>query len=370
VIFPGKFSAPIGGRSGARYPRFVPQKSIRQEHDATSRYGVSMSQPPELAKKLPTVPVAPLIDIWYRVGAVILGLASLGSGGAAVFIAHVEAGPVALIAAGFLLLLIGASGRLPSRLKIGDNEAEWSQLISRVQETVEAVATSVAEDNKPGIEYALKRLQKVAPDLAESMSSLAFVFVAQNMLNEAITKIPGAGRCYHRVDNVPYYLIDGGNGKRAYYEMIVDTAKAEADSVMADRKNRLIPLLSDVGVDRILFITNGDLPRAMRAYIANEPLIESVSISVEEDLPRLIGTIQGLLELPRPHRPPSVNQSDRNRLAQATDRGLPRSRGHVRARCPKSAGARHKNVSKQFPYYLLSATHSIGRVSGTYSIVN
>src|SRR6266567_3153486 len=171
-----------------------------------------MSESPELAKKLSPATVAPPIDIWYRVGAVGLGLAGLGSGGAAVFLTRVEAGPVALIAAGFLLLLIGASGRLPNRLKIGDNEAEW--LLSRVQETVEAVATSVAEDNKLKFEYVLSRLQNRAPELAKSMSDLAFLGIAHSMLREAVDKIADIELVWHKVENSNYILIVGKNGKR------------------------------------------------------------------------------------------------------------------------------------------------------------
>jgi hypothetical protein len=62
-----------------------------------------------------------------RWAALALGLAGLGAGGAAVFITHLEAGPVALLAAGLVLALIGLGGVMPTRLKIGDNEAEWMQ---------------------------------------------------------------------------------------------------------------------------------------------------------------------------------------------------------------------------------------------------
>ncbi len=58
-----------------------------------------------------------------------LGLIGLGAGGVAVFVTHLEAGPVALLVVGFLFLLIGMSGRMPSRLKIGDNEAAWEEAV-------------------------------------------------------------------------------------------------------------------------------------------------------------------------------------------------------------------------------------------------
>jgi hypothetical protein len=57
-----------------------------------------------------------------------LGIASLGAGGVAVFITHVEAGPVALLFVGLIFMIVALSGRLPTRLKLGENEAEWQRL--------------------------------------------------------------------------------------------------------------------------------------------------------------------------------------------------------------------------------------------------
>jgi uncharacterized membrane protein HdeD (DUF308 family) len=59
-----------------------------------------------------------------RVTAYALGIASLGAGGVAVFVTYVEAGPIAPLFVGLIFMIIGLSGRLPTRLRIGDNEAE------------------------------------------------------------------------------------------------------------------------------------------------------------------------------------------------------------------------------------------------------
>ena len=60
--------------------------------------------------------------------AVALGVAGLGAGGVAVFVTKLEAGPVALLAVGFLFIVVGMSGRLPNRLKIGESEAAWPDI--------------------------------------------------------------------------------------------------------------------------------------------------------------------------------------------------------------------------------------------------
>jgi type II secretory pathway component PulM len=72
------------------------------------------------------------VEPWARWVAGFLGVAGVGSGGAAVFLTHVEAGPVALIAGGVLFLFVALSGVLPTRVKIGDNEAEWQELAESV----------------------------------------------------------------------------------------------------------------------------------------------------------------------------------------------------------------------------------------------
>jgi hypothetical protein len=63
------------------------------------------------------------------------GIAGLGAGGVAVFITHVEAGPVALLAVGLIFMIVALGGRLPTRLKIGENGAEWQEAAGEVIET-------------------------------------------------------------------------------------------------------------------------------------------------------------------------------------------------------------------------------------------
>jgi tetratricopeptide (TPR) repeat protein len=72
------------------------------------------------------------VQPWARWAAGFAGVAGCGSGGTAVFLTHLEAGPVALIAGGALFLLVALAGVLPTRLKIGDNEAEWQEVAESV----------------------------------------------------------------------------------------------------------------------------------------------------------------------------------------------------------------------------------------------
>jgi hypothetical protein len=244
--------------------------------------------------------LAPKMSLWYRIGAIALGVAGLGSGGAAVFLTHVEAGPVALITAGFLLLVIGASGQLPNRLKIGDNEAEWYEVFRRVQETAEATAeVTAAKTARSELEIAMRRIEKGSPEAAESVMMEAFLYHARDALSEAVSKLEGVEHQWHKVGGMKYRVICGSNGKKAYSEIVRYTDKFN----LIDRQMYMLSMLADAGVDRMLLITNGELPRATRALAMKDPLIEMVAISREDDgedtILLIMDAISSLLELPR-----------------------------------------------------------------------
>ena len=82
------------------------------------------------------------IDPWARWISGIIGAGGLGAGGVATFTRSVEAGPVGLIAVGTLFLFVALSGALPTRIKIGDNEAEWAR---DVEESVERIEQKLPE---------------------------------------------------------------------------------------------------------------------------------------------------------------------------------------------------------------------------------
>jgi hypothetical protein len=98
----------------------------------------------------------------------VLGLAALGGGATGAFVGHLEAPPVALFAVGTIFVLVGMSGQLPRRLKIGDNEAEWER-------TVAAAVAEIAEQVPPArldrVAEALEELATVAPHAAASVAN-------------------------------------------------------------------------------------------------------------------------------------------------------------------------------------------------------
>jgi hypothetical protein len=126
------------------------------------------------------------IGLWWRAALIFLGLAGLGSGGTAVFVTHLEAGPVALLAVGLVLLLVGAGGRLPSRLRVGDNEAAWEAVQEYVAQTVE----DAPPGREPSLLGRLSVLAERAPAVAAAaLAALAYRGMALDMLARALADL-------------------------------------------------------------------------------------------------------------------------------------------------------------------------------------
>jgi hypothetical protein len=124
-----------------------------------------------------------------RWAAFILGLAGLGSGSAAVFITRLEAGPVALIAAGLLLVMVGLVGHAPTRLKIGDNEAEFASVVGSALETA---ALAARPDAQAEVSRAVEKVAELAPEVAAGAQSiLAWQITIWSMLREVVPGMQG-----------------------------------------------------------------------------------------------------------------------------------------------------------------------------------
>jgi hypothetical protein len=134
-------------------------------------------------------PAAMPIKVWYRAAAIALGLVGLGSGGAAVYITHLEAGPVALLAEGLILLLIGMGGRMPSRIRAGDYEAAWEMQQEAMQQFVECVTDEIPEVGRPELLSALSDLADAAPQVAlVGLGAVAYEQLVVGMIYDAFRR--------------------------------------------------------------------------------------------------------------------------------------------------------------------------------------
>jgi hypothetical protein len=125
-----------------------------------------------------------------RTVAFILGVAGLGAGGAAVFVTHLEAGPVGLMAVGLIFMIIAIGGILPTRLKIGENEATWETEREAAGSFVERVTDDAAPEEKPDVIEALDDLAEKAPDLAiRGMNVISYEQLIRQELAAAILEL-------------------------------------------------------------------------------------------------------------------------------------------------------------------------------------
>src|SRR4051794_29118242 len=98
---------------------------------------------------------------WARWISGVVGAAALGCGATAAFVRDLEAPPVALMAIGGIFLLIGLGGVMPTRLKIGENEAEW-----QLEEYRDLVVEVVDNVTPPEQQRIVERLANVDPTAA------------------------------------------------------------------------------------------------------------------------------------------------------------------------------------------------------------
>jgi hypothetical protein len=194
-----------------------------------------MAAEPELNSR----PVALKISRWNRAALDVLGIAGLGAGGAAVFITHLEAGPVALLVVGMVLLLVGMSGRMPTRLKVGDNEAAWEVEREAVQAFVERVAEDATIESQPELLDALGELAEGAPRVAAAgIGATAYENLVRSIIAEALYDEGGSG--HHPIKLTTQItndrgeidaILEGPTGRLVAIEIKNSTKAVSAESI-------------------------------------------------------------------------------------------------------------------------------------------
>jgi len=100
------------------------------------------------------------------------GLALLIAGTVAVFLTDSDLGTAALLAAGLILVVLGVTGKLPSRISYGDKSVEWLQ---DLVETSLNSADSIETKNEVIVSFGPDRLPKPAQ---REVSSAVGVYIA------------------------------------------------------------------------------------------------------------------------------------------------------------------------------------------------
>lgn len=270
---------------------------------------MSSRPPPEAGKA-----VRPLkINRWWRVLVVALGLAGLGSGGTAVFITQLEAGPVALLAVGLVLLLVGVGGRLPNRLKVGENEAAWESVegfIARVTDDVPSEQTSKLVE-------ALNQLAVAAPSaaavgLGAVTERVTYERMVAEMLSEAVRQLnrsEGAeqlGGLSLTLEHKTEFgvrvdaAITTGRGDYIAIEIKYSYGRVSLPEMiyLPHKARRASPESHVIG---ILFVSNqGSVSEFDISYLQRTDLsvrFEYLQVASEKDLPKLAWAIRTLFQI-------------------------------------------------------------------------
>ncbi|MET8355487.1 hypothetical protein [Micromonospora sp. NPDC005171] len=208
------------------------------------------------------------------------------------FVTDLEAGPVALLLVGMIFLLIAMNGRLPSRLKFGDNEAAWEA----VQEYVEATVDDAPLPERRDLLHRLHELAKNAPQATgPALEAVAYEQSVLEMLREIAHDVrpqittesrSGAGSRFDAVITGPssrQALVEiklRANRSRSWYEGIYE---------------QFLRHRSDFDSPTLLLITPDPIHSAGRALMAEHNDLMIVQVTGYEDLQILRQTVRDLV---------------------------------------------------------------------------
>lgn len=118
----------------------------------------------------------------------LIGTASVVAGGISVFTTENQVGSGALLILGALFLIIAISGRIPSRLQIGDNSMEWQEKAEKI--VTESVKESVELASPEKQEDIIEQIDDIAPRRVSSEIKDWFYSRSkfEGIVNEAIQK--------------------------------------------------------------------------------------------------------------------------------------------------------------------------------------
>lgn len=233
------------------------------------------------------------LDTTTRWGIGLMGGAGVVTGGIATFTRDNEAGPTAMLALGALLFLIGMAGYLPTRLKIGDNEAEWKEPVA---DFVGKALEDAPPEKKAELETEARELAEALP--ARDRRVIESVLL-ENTVRNALGRIaaasggalelmePGPG---HKFDN----YIATSNGKSIAVEVLPVGMSSPNERRRAQDS---IKRAAQQGVDLVL-VRSGERTMSRRTRDGGHPFVVTYVDSRSDAI--LADAIFSTAGLPRP----------------------------------------------------------------------
>ena len=229
-----------------------------------------------------------------RIAAFALGLAGLGAGGFAVFVTHLEAGPVGLLAVGLIFMIVALAGTLPTRLKVGENEAAWEVERQAVEIFVERVAENAPAESQPEVLDALSDLAEDAPEVAaRGLSAMRFEMLVRQEIESITRELEASSHGPHpirflaqvsddkqRIDTT----LEGPNGRRVMVE-IRGSTKGSGSPIWLDIMHQGLFHESSAsgGFDAMLFVTRVPLTSETQERVNKYPEVHHVVFRGPQD---------------------------------------------------------------------------------------
>lgn len=229
----------------------------------------------------------------------ILGAGGLGGGSVATFMDSAEAGPVAMIAVGAIFLLIGLAGVLPTRLKIGDNEAEfWEEVGEKVGEVIEDLPAPVRAEVIASI--ATSTPEAVAP----ALRAAAYEEMVIKMIEDAVATFNA-----RRPNPEDHVRVERPSRQDRYDVLIVDPlgCSVEIDARSYNKPIGQSMVDAVVGAHlmsspdapdrnrRMLLVSRTGLTKAARQAIGDVDFVHTVLIEGTQDSSRMLDALQKAL---------------------------------------------------------------------------
>jgi len=166
---------------------------------------------------------------------------------------------------GLIFMLIAMRGQLPSRFKIGDNEAAWDQVGDYVADTIAKAPPA----NKPAeIERALE-LAGIAPEaVARGIGKVALRDASLALLREIVEDVPDVQlrELAATMAGEVMFLLEGADGARVLVDALAPDQDALTAEPVADMPRHWAVLFLIGRSDQLRFDLNTERPSAGFTY--------------------------------------------------------------------------------------------------------
>lgn len=208
------------------------------------------------------------------------------------FVTDLEAGPVALLLVGMIFLLIAMNGRLPSRLRFGDNEAAWEA----VQEYVESTVDDAPLPDRRDMLRRLNELAKNAPQATgPALEAVAYEQSVLEMLREITHDVRPQITTESRRRADPRFdaVITGPSGRQVFVEIKLRANRSR--NWYEGIYKQFLRYRADFDSSTLLLITPDPIHSAGRAVMAEHNDLMIVQVTGYEDLEILRQTVRDLI---------------------------------------------------------------------------